>query len=122
MNENRLGVIVCGALLFLAALWIVGDLVEDSKDVVPMAVTELSVDLEEEELNEYIITGHLILTLAVVEYNTYPTDRNFEIINMMIAKYDEVLDLLCDDQRVVFSCTQARAYLEGLEDAGFVVP
>lgn len=65
-----------------------------------------------EEAREFVIRGQFIISLAYDQYNADPTTYNKDAISIMVLDYILILDALCDDPGIKYSCNEGYTLLE----------
>ena len=101
---------------------VVGTWSANSEDlvVVPTAQTVTT-----EAARDFVIRGHFILNLAFEQYQSDPTTDSEEALEVMTLQYLLILEELCVDPEIKYSCGEAYAFLDevgvelwGVDDNG----
>jgi hypothetical protein len=104
-----LGIVIVAYALLAATKYYIDDPIRT--EVVPQTQTQ---DYTTDEARAWVIQGQFIVSLALKQYKLDPTPYSADVIRVMIMEYILILEALCVDTDLDFSCGQAYTFLDGV--------
>ena len=119
MRRYKIGLITVALALVITLFLAAKSITQDSGVYVDgRAVTT-------EAARDFVIRGHFILNLAFEQYQLDPTPHSEEALEVMTLQYLLILEELCVDPEIEYSCGEAYAFLDevgveiwGVDDNG----